>query len=520
MAPPVRRLRPARGAAGRSRPQTPRAASTPRPVAPGSAYPAGAFCSNCGLCDTPFIAHVKEACAFLGSGEKWVGVGWGRCARPPARTNLPRLSGMAKAHAMEPAVHGRHRDLTSEHELRYGVTAETFYARARRPVNGAQWTGVVTRIACAALEAGVVDAVACVGGQPDDPLAPLPVLARTPAEVASAAGVKPCLAPTLRLLPAIEALAATGDIKRLLFVGVGCQVQAVRAVQDRLGLDALFVLGTNCADNGPRDGLRAFLEAAVPEPESVAKYEFAQGEPEVEGAPRGRGARAPPPPSRPPTHPDYTVHFGAKPGAEGGPNPDRVPYFSLPSNDLTDVIAPSCLACFDYTNSLADVVVGYMGVPAPLFGELSMRNGFSHVTSRNAAGAALLAAAAPALETKPTQTWGQALVAPLAMATLEADDEARLGRGPDPAPATVGALIARALTWLGPRGLAFGAYSVDYHALRNALFVKRFFPKARAGSHLPPHAVEIYRRYDRNGKMSARLSEAPPDAPRARVREA
>lgn len=25
-------------------------------------------CSNCGLCDTYYVAHVKEACAFLGEG--------------------------------------------------------------------------------------------------------------------------------------------------------------------------------------------------------------------------------------------------------------------------------------------------------------------------------------------------------------------------------------------------------------------------------------------------------------------
>ena len=429
---------------------------------------------------------------------------------------------MSKAHDLEPAVHGRHRDLTSEHELRYGVTDETFYARARKTVDGAQWTGVVTRIAAAALESGLVDAVACVGSSPDDPLAPVPLLAWTRAEVEAAAGVKPCLAPTLRLLPAVEALAATGDVKRLLFVGVGCQVQAVRAVEARLGLDALYVLGTNCADNGPRQGLRTFLEAAVPDPGAVTKYEFAQGARGSERKGGGRGARwrRPLTAAHPITPlPDYTVHFGAAPGAEPGPNPDRVPYFSLPSNDLTDVIAPSCLACFDYTNSLADVVVGYMGVPAPLIGALEMKNGYSHVTVRNAAGAALLAAAAPSLETKSTQSWGQALVKPLVLATLQADDEARLGHGPAPAPARVGALIARILTWLGPRGLAFGAYSVDYHALRNALYVKRFFPKARVGSHLPPHAVEIFRRYDTGGAISARLKEAPPEPPRARVRE-
>ena len=41
-----------------------------KPVAPGSSYPAKEHCSQCGLCDTYFVAHVKEACAFLGEGKR------------------------------------------------------------------------------------------------------------------------------------------------------------------------------------------------------------------------------------------------------------------------------------------------------------------------------------------------------------------------------------------------------------------------------------------------------------------
>jgi 7-hydroxymethyl chlorophyll a reductase len=39
-------------------------------LAKGSTYPAKEFCSNCGLCDTYYIKHVQDACAFLGSGER------------------------------------------------------------------------------------------------------------------------------------------------------------------------------------------------------------------------------------------------------------------------------------------------------------------------------------------------------------------------------------------------------------------------------------------------------------------
>jgi Coenzyme F420 hydrogenase/dehydrogenase, beta subunit C terminus len=55
---------------------------------------------------------------------------------------------------------------------------------------------------------------------------------------------------------------------------------------------------------------------------------------------------------------DYRVHIKHTDGSF-----EYIPYFSLPANDLNDVIAPSCYSCFDYPNALADMVVGYMGVP-------------------------------------------------------------------------------------------------------------------------------------------------------------
>jgi coenzyme F420-reducing hydrogenase beta subunit len=51
---------------------------------------------------------------------------------------------------------------------------------------------------------------------------PKPVVARTPADILAARGVKPTLSPNLEVLATVEALA--GTVKRLLFIGVGCQV--------------------------------------------------------------------------------------------------------------------------------------------------------------------------------------------------------------------------------------------------------------------------------------------------------
>ena len=45
-------------------PRVPRGISGPWP----QAFPAKDLCSNCGLCLTSQVRHVKEACAFLGDG--------------------------------------------------------------------------------------------------------------------------------------------------------------------------------------------------------------------------------------------------------------------------------------------------------------------------------------------------------------------------------------------------------------------------------------------------------------------
>ena len=49
------------------------------------------------------------------------------------------------------------------------------------------------------------------------------------------------------------------------------------------------------------------------------------------------------------------------------------------ANELTDVIAPSCYSCFDYTNAVADLVIGYMGVPYQHLGGTDMT---SHLQAR------------------------------------------------------------------------------------------------------------------------------------------
>ncbi|KAL3683781.1 hypothetical protein R1sor_001803 [Riccia sorocarpa] len=414
-----------------------------KPIKPGSTYPAKDHCSRCGLCDTYYVAHVKEACAFLGDG-------------------------MSKVEKLEPEVHGRGRDPENLDDLLFGVHQEMLYARKTVPVDGAQWTGIVTSIAMEMLRTDKVDAVICVQSDPNDRFTPRPVLARTPEEVLAARGVKPTLSPNLNTLALVEA----AGVKRLLFCGVGCQVQALRSVEKHLGLEKLYVLGTNCVDNGPREGLDKFLKAASDDPDTVLHYEFMQ---------------------------DYKVHLKHLDGRI-----EEVPYFCLPADDLTDVIAPSCYSCFDYSNGLADLVVGYMGVPK--YPGVSMPNHPQYVVVRNDRGKEMLDTVRDLVDITPTVSTGNRK--PFVMETVKADNKAKEGKEKTkPLPKFLGNILAFVLNLVGPKGLEFGRYSLDYHNIRNYLHVYKKWGKKRAEEHIPTYAKKLVAMYNENGEVDKLMGD-------------
>jgi coenzyme F420 hydrogenase subunit beta len=375
-------------------------------------YPAKDLCSQCGLCDSRWVAYVKRSCAFL----------------------------TQRFEAMESEAHGRSRDLDNEDELYFGVHQRMLMARLRQPIDGAQWTGIVSRIGVRALETGLVDAVLCVGQSESDRFTPVPRLARTPAEVLSARVNKPTLSPNLEVL---EQLPGSG-ISRLLAIGVGCQIQALRAVQPTLPIEELYVLGLPCVDNVSRQGLQTFLDSTVSSPETVVHYEFMQ---------------------------DFRVHFRHSDGRT-----ETVPFFGLDTPKLKDVFAPSCLSCFDYTNAGADLVVGYMGAT---FGQ-------QWITVRNGKGQQLLDLVEGELETAPVTSSGDRRAA--VQQGIEAYDRALK------LPLWLARLIGVVVERFGPRGLEYGRFSIDSHFTRNALWVRRHHPE-KAEAHIPAFAKKIVSRY-------------------------
>ena len=71
----------------------------------------------------------------------------------------------------------------------------------------------------------------------------------------------------------------------------------------------------------------------------------------------------------------------------------KAAYMTLPPSLGVPSIADSCFSCFDYTNGLADLVVGYMGAPFDAKSGNEMTTAPLMVTVRNARGRAMLDAA-------------------------------------------------------------------------------------------------------------------------------
>ncbi len=383
-----------------------------RALKPGSPRPAKALCSECGLCDTYYIHYVKEACAFLNQ----------------------------QFDTLETKTHGRSRHLEDWDECYFGVHQHMLAARKTEPIPGAQWTGIVSSIAIAMLESGRVEGVVCVQNSESDRFTPKPIIARTRAEILAARVNKPTLSPNLSVLEEVE----RSGLKRLLVIGVGCQIQALRAVQDKLGLEKLYVLGTPCVDNVTRAGLQKFLETTSRSPQTVVYYEFMQ---------------------------DFRVHFKHSDGST-----ETVPFFGLKTNQLKDVFAPSCMSCFDYVNGLADLVVGYMGAPF----------GWQWLVVRNSQGQEMLDLVQDQLETQPVMSAGDRHTA--VQQSIPAYDKGVT------LPMWAAQLMGLVIERIGPKGLEYARFSIDSHFTRNYLFVRRHYP-AKLAAHVPAFAKKIVDQY-------------------------
>lgn len=383
-----------------------------RALKPSSRRPAKELCSECGLCDTYYVHYVKDACAFINQ----------------------------QIAELETQTHNRSRNLDNADELYFGVHQSMMAAQKIEPIEGAQWTGIVSTIAIEMLTKGLVEGVVCVQNTKEDRFAPMPIIARTPEDILKARVNKPTLSPNLSVLEQIE----QSGMKRLLVIGVGCQIQALRAVEKQLGLEKLYVLGTPCVDNVTRAGLQKFLDTTSRSPETVIAYEFMQ---------------------------DFRVHFKHEDGST-----ETVPFFGLKTNQLKDVFAPSCMSCFDYVNSLADLVVGYMGAPF----------GWQWIVVRNDTGQEMLNLALEQLRTQEVISKGDRTAA--VQQSIPAYDKGVT------LPMWAAKMMGVVIEKIGPKGLEYARFSIDSHFTRNYLYVKRQHPE-KLTAHVPEFAKKIVSQY-------------------------
>ncbi len=369
-----------------------------------------------------------------------------------SRLDDPKLCGQACQFiapdypAMEEKVHGRARDLNRPDELHFGPFRRMVKAALSHPIEGAQWTGIATRLAERLLQTDAVDVVLSVAPDPQDRWKPVPVMITEAEGVQHVRGMRMGYAPLLAL---IEPVKARG-FKRVAVIGIPCQVYALRALEDSLNLDKLYVIGTPCSDNTTTERFHEFLALLSDEPETITYLEF----------------RA-----------DYQVELRFADGTQ-----KEIPFLKLPISKLpADFFPLTCRTCVDYTNVLADITVGYMG------GE-----GEQWLLVRNEIGEELMNLIAD--EARLTEP-GSAGKRKASVSGFIANTERAAGGLPlRGMPDWVRPLVAWLMPKIGPRGLEFARARVEMKAAESVLHLRRS-EQARMKNMVPDHVWALVEPY-------------------------
>jgi coenzyme F420 hydrogenase subunit beta len=397
-------------------------------AAAASEAPARKLCTDCGLSRTNDPKRCGQACQFI-------------------QPDYPGL---------EQRVHGRVRQQGSAahpaqpDELFFGPYQQILSARLDPPTQGAQWTGITTRLAEVLLEKGLVDAVIAMAADPHDRWRPRPILVTRAEDMAQCRGMRMGYAPLLSL---VEPALAQGH-KRLAVIGIPCQIYALRAIQPQLereqGLEQLYVIGTPCSDNTTTENFHQFLGLISDRPQDISYVEF----------------RA-----------DYKVEVRTDQGDKR-----LIPFLNLPLSTLPPDFFPlTCRTCVDYTNVLADITVGYMG-----------GHGQQWLLVRNARGQAVLDGIQAQLLTSAPISKGKrdGPVRGFMANTERAAGGLPLRR----MPAWIKPLVNWLMPRVGPRGLEFARARVEMKAIESILHLRREAP-ARIKNMLPQHVWDLAARY-------------------------
>jgi coenzyme F420 hydrogenase subunit beta len=368
------------------------------------------LCTDCGISRSSAPKRCGQACQFI-------------------KPDYPRL---------EHQVHGRARDASRADELHFGPHRRMVRASLKVPSEGAQWSGITTRIAERLLETDAVDAVLTMAPDADDPWKPVPVIITKAGGMAHCRGMRMGYAPLLALLEPAKA----AGYKRLAVIGIPCQVYALRALERELGLERLYVIGTPCSDNTTTANFHTFLALLSDQPETITYLEF----------------RA-----------DYHVELRFADGQVR-----EIPFLQLPISKLPpDFFPMTCRTCVDYTNVLADITVGYMG-----------GQGEQWLLIRNARGEELVNLLGDEVRLSEPGSAGKraSAVKGFAANVKLAAGGLPVNRMPD--------WLRPIVSWLqpriGPRGLEFARTRVEMKAVESVYHLRRNHPR-RMRHMIPAH---------------------------------
>ncbi|MHC1627323.1 MAG: Coenzyme F420 hydrogenase/dehydrogenase, beta subunit C-terminal domain [Candidatus Nezhaarchaeales archaeon] len=227
--------------------------------------------------------------------------------------------------------------------------ADAYHAKSKdeKVLSVAQDGGTVTTLAMKALEKGLVDAVVLAGT--GDKWIPRPVLAFTPEDVIKCAKSK------YFYIPSLIELGRLDGIKKIMVVGLPCQIRAIKRLAELdvgVARKVAYKVGLFCGHNLD---YASVVEKLLPKVgvsvDNLTKMNI-----------------------------KAKVFFYDKEGKS----------YELPLSEFESFARPSCLQCPEFVSRFADINVGSVGAP----------DGWNMVLVMNKAGEELFNAVAEALETK------------------------------------------------------------------------------------------------------------------------
>ena len=170
-------------------------------------------------------------------------------------------------------------DASRSYSLGYYQKLVAAKSKDETVLRSAQNGGVVSSLLIHALDSGLIDGVLLT--DKDDKWFPKPVIARTPDEILSCVGSKYTISPTL--ITYSEAIREF-KLEKLAFVGLPCQIHAVRKLQLSSPLSEVYgkfklIIGLFCLSTYTYDLLKTYVQGELGIPLSaVKKFDILNGD--------------------------------------------------------------------------------------------------------------------------------------------------------------------------------------------------------------------------------------------------